>query len=516
MQRGSLRKKFLIYMLVFISLLMGGVFFVIEKNNRSVILSEWKKRGVSNAMYLAALSTSPLLMYDYSKLEQNVDEVAKEPDVVYAIILDWEGKVMAHSGRDDLVGRSIGDPVSENSVRSRTQLIQEFYDRKRGEEIWDISYPIYQNARKWGVVRIGFSKKSLLAEIARNRRDILILSLFAMIIAGAASMLLADRISKPIRRLSEGALSISRGNFDREIAISTGDEIEELSNTFNNMTKELAKNRDRQKRLIRELSRKNVKLREEIAARERLEEEIIKTERLRALGEMSGGVAHDFNNILGTILGRTQLLLEKTDSRPSRRSLEVIEKAALDGAETVRRIQEFTRIRADSASFVPVDLNEIVEDVIEFTRTRWKNEAQARGVSIEIKRNLGPLPHVNGDPSGLRELFTNLLINAVDAMPEGGAVEISTSCEGNAAVIGSSEEGFRAVLHHEGKGRDRPRTRHVLRNSLATQREDTGRKPGGIRHNVHHQNTHRPPRRHAVARSPGGRYGDPCADTHHR
>ena len=106
-RKGGLRKRFFSYMFLLIIILMGGVFFVVERNNRVVILMEGQKRGLSNALYLAALSKAPLLMYDYTKLEQNVDEVAKEPDVVYAIILDKSGTIVAHSGRDDLIGINI-------------------------------------------------------------------------------------------------------------------------------------------------------------------------------------------------------------------------------------------------------------------------------------------------------------------------------------------------------------------------------------------------------------------------
>jgi signal transduction histidine kinase/ActR/RegA family two-component response regulator len=421
---------------------MTGVFIIVEKSNRTVILTEGKKRGLSNTLYLAALSTAPLLMYDYTKLEQNVDEVAKEPDVVYAIIFDKNGKVTAHSSRDDFIGQILEDQISRSAAASTSQMIQVTYNQITGEEIWDITYPIYQNGMKWGFVRIGFSTKTLYAEISRNRRALAILSLVAILIAGIAATLVANRISGPIRKLSEGAISISRGNLDQEINIHTGDEIEELSETFNEMTRELSKNRDKQKRLIRQLSRKNVLLRKEITTRERLEEEIIKIERMRALGEMSGGVAHDFNNILGAILGRAQLLLEKIDNPGVRKSIQVIEKAALDGAETVRRIQEFTRVRADSRLFIQLNINEIVKDVIEFTRTRWKNESQARGVNITVQTNFTEIPLMMGDPSGLREVFTNLIINAVDAMPEGGKIMIETNREDDSAVIRVSDTGI--------------------------------------------------------------------------
>jgi signal transduction histidine kinase len=440
--RWSLRRKFFTYMILLIVLLMGGVFAVVEKNNRSVILMEGQKRGLSNALYLAALSTAPLLMYDYTKLEQNVDEVAKEPDVAYAMILDRNGNVIAHSSRDELLGKPLNDPISLAAASAATQLIQDYRDPSSGSDMWDIAYPIFQGTgNKWGTVRIGFSKRFLKAEIASNRRDLVILALVAVLLAGGAATLLAERITDPIRKLADGVLSITRGELGREINIRTRDEIEDLSRTFNRMTRELAKNREKQKKLIRQLSGKNKQLKGEITAREQLEGELIKMERLRALGEMSGGVAHDFNNILGAILGRAQLLLERIDDAHVRKGLEIIEKAALDGAETVRRIQEFTRVRADANTFSEVNLNQVIEDALEFTRTRWKNEAEAKGIAVEVHCDFGEIPTLSGDPAGLREVFTNLIINAVDAMPKGGDITISTIKEEESVLITVADTG---------------------------------------------------------------------------
>lgn len=443
MSKGGLRRRFLSYMILLILLLMIGVFVLVEKNSRAVILEEGRKRGLSNALYLGALSTSSLLMYDYTKLEQNVDEVAKEPDVVYAIILDKKGVVLAHSGRDDLSGKLLDDPLSKKATASDSHLVQDYRHPETGEEIWDIAYPIFQQQNvKWGTVRIGFSLKTLRGEIAQNRKNLVILSLLAILLAGGVATFLAERITGPIRKLSDRAIAISRGDLNNVIHIDTGDEIEELAETFNSMTRELAKNHDRQKRLIRELSKKNLLLKQEIETRERLEGEIIKVERLRALGEMSGGVAHDFNNILGAILGYAQLLLEKVEEQGIRKGLKIIEKAALDGAETVRRIQEFTRVRVDSSSFIAMDINEVISDAIEFTKTRWKNEAEAWGINIDVSCELGNIPVMMGDPSSLREVFTNLIINAVDAMPEGGTIHIRTFQDGDIVTVAVSDTGI--------------------------------------------------------------------------
>ncbi len=441
--RGGLRGRFFRSMILVIVVLMGGVFIVVEKNNREVILMEGRKRALSNALYLASLSRAPLLMYDYTKLEQNVDEVAKEADVIYAMILDRNGSVIAHSNRDDLIGRILDDPLSQKAAESKVHLVQDYKNLQTGEEIWDITCPIFQQQdEKWGMVRIGFSKEKLKAEIAKNRSNLVILSLVAVLLAGVAATILAEKIAGPIRKLSARAISISKGDLHQEISLHTGDEIEGLAETFNKMTRELRLNRDEQKKLIQKLYQNNERLMEEIKAREQLEEELIKAERLRALGEMSGGVAHDFNNILGAILGRAQLLLERMKKSDVRDGIEIIEKAALDGAETVRRIQEFTRVRVDSSTFVPLDINKVINDSIEFTRTHWKTESEAWGRPIEMECDFGAVPQMMGDPSGLREVFTNLIINAVDAMPKGGTIRMSTRVDGNAVVVRVQDSGI--------------------------------------------------------------------------
>lgn len=169
------------------------------------------------------------------------------------------------------------------------------------------------------------------------------------------------------------------------------------------------------------------------AALEKVEvaqQQLVQAERLRALGEMAGGVAHDFNNILAAILGRAQLLLIIRAGDPEvQRQLQVIEKVAVDGARTVRRIQEFTRMRR-ARPFQPVDLNRVIEEVVEITRSRWKDEAQATGVPYDVRVEAAPLPPVAGDPSELREALTNIVFNALDAMPEGGRVTFRTGVEG--------------------------------------------------------------------------------------
>jgi PAS domain S-box-containing protein len=156
---------------------------------------------------------------------------------------------------------------------------------------------------------------------------------------------------------------------------------------------------------------------------QRLREELEDTQRLRALGELSSGVAHDFNNLLGAILGRIQLLRTRGYAPDVDAEMAVIEKAAQDGRETVRRIQEFSRTRTDRP-FELLSLASILDDAVEITRSRWKTESERRNVRVRIVMECDKTPPILGNATELREVFTNLILNASDAMPQGGTLTL--------------------------------------------------------------------------------------------
>ncbi|HXD98552.1 MAG TPA: GAF domain-containing protein, partial [Candidatus Acidoferrum sp.] len=170
------------------------------------------------------------------------------------------------------------------------------------------------------------------------------------------------------------------------------------------------------------------------------QDQLVRTEKLRALGEMASGVAHDFNNLLASVLGRAQLLLRRVQEPQLRQWLQVIERSALDGAQTVRRLQEFTRIRRDQP-MVPLDINQVVRGALEITQSRWKEEPTSRGIVIEVRTRLTEVPAVLGDAAELREAMTNLILNALDAMPEGGTLTLSTALVDERIEIAVADSG---------------------------------------------------------------------------
>jgi len=170
------------------------------------------------------------------------------------------------------------------------------------------------------------------------------------------------------------------------------------------------------------------------------QDHLVRADKLRALGEMASGVAHDFNNLLTSIIGRAQMLLQRIEEPRLRRWLQVIERAALDGARTVRRLQDFTRIRRDQA-FAPVDLTLVIREALEVSQFRWKDEAMRQGVEQRVVTSFAAVPLVSGDPAELREALTNLILNAVDAMPGGGTLTLATRAEADAVVVTVADTG---------------------------------------------------------------------------
>jgi signal transduction histidine kinase/ActR/RegA family two-component response regulator len=178
-----------------------------------------------------------------------------------------------------------------------------------------------------------------------------------------------------------------------------------------------------------------------IAEQERIREQYAQIEKLSALGELASGVAHDFNNTLAGILGRAQLLLSSKDPEKIEAGLQLIIKTAKDGAKTIKRIQDFARQRRDH-DFQPVSLDQILLDVREITRPRWKSRAESEGVHINLEIQLGSDDaRVLGDESELREVLVNMVFNAVDAMPHGGTITLSTQEAGEEVEIRVADTG---------------------------------------------------------------------------
>ncbi len=164
--------------------------------------------------------------------------------------------------------------------------------------------------------------------------------------------------------------------------------------------------------------------------------------RIEALGRMTMGIAHDLNNLLASVLGHVELLRAQ-DAVPGaegKRHLATMERAALDGAALIGKIQRFLR-REKEARFSPINLSEIAEDAAALTRPYWQNEPRRLGIEIALSAQLSDVPPILGSATELREVLVNMILNAVQAMPQGGLLQLATYASGGEVGLSLTDTG---------------------------------------------------------------------------
>jgi CheY-like chemotaxis protein len=165
-----------------------------------------------------------------------------------------------------------------------------------------------------------------------------------------------------------------------------------------------------------------------------VQEELVRSEKVRALGEMAGGVAHDFNNVLTVILGNTQYLLLEEFPPDVLETLKAVERTALDGTETVRRIREFAKHRSVSVNAALVSVNDVVALVMAGARRRYASAKRERGAEYRVTVERRSRRRVRGDAEQLGEALSHVVENAFDAMPDCGKLRVETFDRGEDSI----------------------------------------------------------------------------------
>jgi signal transduction histidine kinase len=272
-----------------------------------------------------------------------------------------------------------------------------------------------------------------------------------IVFSGQKHFITADRLQILNLLLSTYEAAIQR---NRELS-STRDTLHETNKELQQLTSELE---DRVLLRTRELEQSNEALRQ-------AQQALIQQERLRALGQMASGIAHDINNAISPISLYTEAMLERetTLSERARGYLTTIQRAIDDVAQTVGRMREFYRPREQELQLADVELNPLVQQVVDLTRARWNDLAQQRGVMIELKTELAPgLPTIRGAENEIRDALTNLVFNAVDALPKGGVIEIRTRAAELPGITGSRVPCVHLEVVDNGIGMDEETRRRCL------------------------------------------------------
>jgi signal transduction histidine kinase/CheY-like chemotaxis protein len=283
------------------------------------------------------------------------------------------------------------------------------------------------------------------------------------LVAYALSRALQRQISRPILGLAETARAVSdRRDYSVRADKLGQDELGLLTDAFNHMLEQI-----QQQNLA--LQRAYDDLRQTQAA-------IMQQERLRALGQMASGIAHDINNAISPASLYVESVLEKESglSPRSREYLTTVLRAVDDVAQTVSRLREFYRQREPQLVLTPVAVNPLAGQVAELTRARWGEPSPQRAAAIEMKLQLAPaLPPIMCVESEIREALTNLVFNAVDALPDGGTITLRTRLMERPAPGAGPEPEVRVCLEvsDTGMGMDEETKRRCLEPFYTTKGE---------------------------------------------
>jgi signal transduction histidine kinase len=179
----------------------------------------------------------------------------------------------------------------------------------------------------------------------------------------------------------------------------------------------------------------------DVTQRRRLLRQLVQSERLRAMGEITAMVAHNFNNMLAVIVARVQYLMVRIKDTMSAKSLKSIEDASHRGAEMVRKIQEFYGEQTD-LQFTDVSVNAMVREVVEYVTNYWKVTRAEGARLVHIGMDLSPTPFVRGAEPLLQDALKRILLNAAEAMPGGGDIHVETGTTENQIQVRIQDEGI--------------------------------------------------------------------------
>jgi signal transduction histidine kinase len=181
----------------------------------------------------------------------------------------------------------------------------------------------------------------------------------------------------------------------------------------------------------------------QIMKRKRMEVALLQSEKLKSIGTISAGISHEFNNILAIISGNVQLMTQDyKDHEKLVNTLNIIMKAISDGAEISSKMSDFAQTKIDTTEYVTDDVSDLIKQSVEFTKPRWKNMTQANGINYQIDiEGVREKSEVSCNSTEIREVFINIIYNALEAMPDGGRISFSTWNKDGVAFVRVSDTG---------------------------------------------------------------------------
>jgi len=379
----------------------AAISIMIGINERAMLYRTLSSKGQGLASYIAKLSQDPLIMKDYVQLDGIINEANKDEDIIYAIIQDPQGKTLTSqyasiNYRLPRVKTLLSGLARDSELPEVIEAIQ------KKEAVFTVSVPIMAGTDVLGKVSIGMSEYMINQEIKKTITYILALNLTAMFTLGAILFFAFKRIIfNPITELVQATSRLARGDLTTKVVASGGGEIRILIDSFNQMAENLGA---RTSELLE------------------AQEELVRKEKLAILGQLSGSVGHELRNPLGVMSNAVyylKMVLSDAD-QTTKEYLEIIKQEIDNSLRIISDLLDFARTKPPQRQSLAAK---------ELVRQSLKRCSIPENVIVTVDIPEA-LPSLNVDPPQMGQVLTNFITNAVQAMPEGGALRIAARFAG--------------------------------------------------------------------------------------
>ncbi|UCE18378.1 MAG: PAS domain S-box protein [Gemmatimonadota bacterium] len=435
LQYSSLRSKFHIGSTLGIVILMGLVVLAIEQRQTSTLSGQTQKRGIAIAKSIATASTSFLLSYNYIALHQIVGRAIEEDDIEYVIILDKEHRVAAYSEHPGRQGKTLNDPANQRSIESHTPFIQMVHlENTAGEmlNVMDVTVPVFLD-------RVIESSPDAIT-VSDTNGNVVTFNEAAEKLTGYESK---EALGKPIMSFYANTQDVEhilriledRGrlsHYETNILNKKGESIP-IS-----LSLSLLKGENDQPIGSVGISRDLREMRQ-------LQQRLFQSEKLAATAKLAASIAHEVSNPIYGIHSCIDLLSEEfPEKNPKHQYLELARREIARVATLVRQMIDF--YRPIDEPFRSIDINKLLSEILILEEKRLLKS------HVRISQDLDPcLPKVQYAENQLKQVFYNIIINAREAMPQGGNLRTSTSQEDKQVRIDIADDGTGiepSVLEH--------------------------------------------------------------------
>ncbi|KPK99942.1 MAG: hypothetical protein AMJ90_09170 [candidate division Zixibacteria bacterium SM23_73_2] len=456
MWRKSIGVK-LILVVGFILILSLGIFAYVNIASQKKQLTDEVMRGAIRISETVRRSTRYDMLRDLSEdVHQIIETIGEQNGLEKIRIFNKEGKIMFSTDKTEIgqmvdkraeacyACHSAEKPLERLETPDRSRI----FKSKQGNRVLGVISAIYNepdcytpdchahppDQKVLGVLDIGMSLIDVDEEIDNAENKMIIFAIIAfLVIALTISISINRNVTHPVRELVKGTKKIAEGDLSYSIPTKTQDEIGQLASSFNQMTQDLKKADEKLLDWGKTLEQKVDLRTQELRS---TQNQLFQSEKLASLGKLAAGVAHEINSPLTGILTYSSLLLKsKEDKDPEKEDLEVIVNETNRCKKIIKGLLEFARQTTPEKTLS--DINEVIEKSIDLI------SHQASMQSVRIDKKIKPdLPEIMIDVGQIQQVFINLLLNAIESMPEGGTLTVSSAIENRMVAVSFADTGI--------------------------------------------------------------------------